>query len=541
MADQTLGRARDAFARQAWEESYRLLEAADRDAPLEPEDLERLATAAYLLGRDAESETFRARAHQRFLDRDDGEGAARSASWLGFGLLQRGAVAQASGWFARAERILDDAHLDCAVRGFLLIPSAIQQIMRGDPAGGDATFTKAAEIARRFGDRDLASLACSGRGRAQIRLGNLAEGVARLDEAMVAVIAGDVTPILAGDIYCIVLEACQETFDLRRAYEWTTSLGEWCAAQPGLVRYRGECLLYRAEVMQLLGKWNDAAQDAHDACELLASRPAAGAAFYRVGEIHRLRGEFAKAEAAYTRANERGRKPQPGLALLRLAQGEIDTSAASIRAALLDTRAGAARAGMLAAAVDILIAAGDLEHARAAAGELAEIALAIGAPFLHAASAHAVGAISVAEGAMADASTPLRKAWEIWRDLEAPYEEAQTSLLIAAVCEHRGDQDGRRLELEAARKQFRQLGAEPGLARVADQFDRAASRPAGSLSEREAQVLRLIAAGKTNRDIAATLFISEKTVARHVSNIFDKLGVSSRTSAAAWAYQHNLT
>ncbi len=155
------------------------------------------------------------------------------------------------------------------VRGYLLIPSAIQCIVQGDPAGGHAAFSQAAEIAPALHDRDLASLACHGRGRALIRLGHIAEGVALLDEAMVAVIAGDVTPILAGDIYCSVLEACQETFDLRRAYEWTTSLAQWCATQPDLVRYRGECLLYRAEVMQLRGNWDDAARDAHDACELL--------------------------------------------------------------------------------------------------------------------------------------------------------------------------------------------------------------------------------------------------------------------------------
>jgi DNA-binding CsgD family transcriptional regulator len=459
---------------------------------------------------------------------------------LGFALMHRGAVAPASGWFARAERILDEQQLDCVVRGYLLVPAAIQRIVQGDPAGGDATFMQAADIARRFGDRDLASLACSGRGRALIRLGNLSEGVALLDEAMVAVIAGDVTPILAGDIYCIVLEACQETFDLRRASEWTMLLGEWCAAQPGLVRYRGECLLYRAEIMQLHGKWNDAARDAHDARELLASRPAAGAAFYRVGEIHRLRGEFAKAEAAYTRANEHGRKPQPGLSLLRLAQGQIENSAASIRAVLLDTRVASTRAGMLAAAVDILLAAGDLENAKAAGIELAEIASTIGAPLLHAVSAHATGAVRLAEGEIADAATSLRTAWEIWRDLEAPYDEAKTCLLVAAVCERRGDQDGHRLEFDAARKLFDQLGADPQLSRVGDRINRPDHRPAGALSERETQVLRLLASGKTNREIGEGLFISEKTVARHVSNIFDKLGVSSRTGAAAWAYQHKL-
>jgi ATP/maltotriose-dependent transcriptional regulator MalT len=229
------------------------------------------------------------------------------------------------------------------------------------------------------------------------------------------------------------------------------------------------------------------------------------------------------------------------LSLLRLAQSQIDAAAASIRGVLLDTRVRNARARMLAAAVEILLAAGDLENARAAAAELAEIARTIGAPLLHAVSAHATGAIHHAEGEMTGASTSLREAWEIWRDLETPYEEAQTRLLMAAVCERRGDQDGRRLELDAARKLFAQLGAEPCLVRVADHVERATiSGPAGSLSEREAQVLRLLAAGKTNRDIAGALFISDKTVARHVSNIFDKLGVSNRSGATAWAYQHDL-
>jgi DNA-binding CsgD family transcriptional regulator len=425
------------------------------------------------------------------------------------------------------------------VRGYLSIPTAIQRIVQGDPAAGHTAFAHAADVARRFGDRDLESLACSGRGRALIRLGNLTEGTALLDEAMVAVIAGDVSPILAGDIYCIVLEACQETFDLRRAYEWTTSLAEWCAAQPDLVRYRGECLLYRAEVMQLRGKWNDAAQDAHDACKLLASRPAAGAAFYRVGEIHRLRGEFAKADGAYTRANERGRKPQPGLSQLRLAQGQTDTAVASIRGVLLDTGARAARARLLGPAVEILLAAADLENARAAAEELAETARIMGASLLAATSAHATGAVLLAEGDIAGAARSLRRASEIWRDLTMPYEEAQTGLLMATVCGRRGDQDGYRLEIDAAGKLFQQLKAETWLARTTGQAEGSMRRP-GSLSERESQVLRLVATGKTNRDIAEALFISEKTVARHVSNIFDKLGVSNRTGATAWAYQHNL-
>ena len=527
-------------ARKAWAESYRLLQAADRDAPLEPEDVERLAIAAYLIGHGDESEAFTARAHQTFLDRGDREGAARAAFWLGFALLGRGAMAPASGWLARAERLLEEGQLDCVVRGYLLIPTAILRIVQGDPAAAHAAFSEAAEIARRFGDRDLASLACHGRGRALIRLGNIPEGVALLDEAMASVIAGDVTSLVAGDVYCSVLEACQETFDLRRAYEWTTSLARWCATQPDLVRYRGECLLYRAEVLQLRGNWNDAARDAQDACELLVSRPAVGAAFYRLGEIHRLRGEFTKAEEAYTRAHERGRKPQPGLSLLRLTQGHADAAAAAIRGVLFDTQARAARARMLAAAVEILLAADDPASAREASAELSEIATSFGAPLLSGASAHATGAVLLSDGDIGAASTSLRQACEIWRDLEMPYEEAQTCVLLAAVCERRGDQDGRRLELDAARRLFTQLNAEPCLARIAEQSKRTTRQSVGSLSEREVQVLRLLAAGKTNRAIADELYISDKTVARHVSNIFDKLGVSSRTGATAWAFQHNL-
>jgi DNA-binding CsgD family transcriptional regulator len=535
-----LARARQSFERKAWADAFRQFEAADGDVPLEPEDLERLATTAYLMGREDESESFWERAHRTFLERSDREGAARSAFMLAVGLRLRGAMAPASGWFARAQHILDEAGVECVVQGYLLIPPAIQCIMQGDPAGGDALFNQAAEIARRYGDRDLACKACQGRGRALIRLGRVREGVALLDEAMVDVLAGDVSPVLVGDAYCTMLEACQEIFDLRRAYEWTTSLARWCAGQPDLVRYRGECLLYRAEVLQLRGQWDDAVRDAEDACKLLMSRPAAGAAFYRLGEIHRLRGELEKAEAAYTLANERGRRPQPGLSLLRLSQDRIADAAASVRSVLLDARALGARARVLAAAVEILLSAGDIDEAAAAADELSEIARGVDAPLLSGMSAHATGAALLARGDVAGAGTSLREAWDIWRDLEMPYEQAQTCLLLATVCERRGDEDDRRLELDAARKLFKRLNVELPLARITGPSGRGTLRAAGSLSERELQVLHLLAGGKTNRAIAADLFISEKTVARHVSNIFDKLGVSTRTAATAWAYQRNL-
>ena len=538
---EVLGLARRSFAQRAWAEAYRLFEAADRKALLGPEDLEQLATAAFLMGKDAESEACRERAHHLYVERGDREGAVRSAFWLAYGLFHRSAMAPASGWQARAERLLEEGPLDCVIRGYLLIPSAIHRIAQGDPAGGHAIFDQIAGIARRFGDRDLASVACHGRGRALIRLGKISEGIACLDEAMVGVVAGEVSPMIAGDVYCGVLEGCQEIFDVRRAYEWTSSLARWCATQPDLVRFRGECLLYRAEVMQLRGQWNEAAQDAEAACTLLESRPASGAAFYRLGEIHRLRGELDKAAAAYTRANERGRKPQPGLSLLRLAEGQIEAAAASIRSVLADTQARPARARALAAAVDILLAAGDLVHARVAAEALSAIAAELRAPLASAMAAHATAAVLLAEGDVSSAARSLRHAADLWRDLEMPYEEAHTCLLMATVCERRDDADGRRLEIDRARTLFTRLNAEGCLALIATRDDRGARQPAGPLSDREMQVLRLLAAGRTNRDIADALFISEKTVARHLSNIFDKLGVSTRTEAAAWAYQRHLT
>jgi DNA-binding CsgD family transcriptional regulator len=535
----TLSQARRSFDERSWAESYRLFQIADREATLPAGDLERAAVAAYLLGRDTESEAFRERAHHACLEHADAEGAARSAFWLGFGLLQRGAAAPALGWLARAERILDDAQLDCVVRGYLLVPSAIRRIVEGNPAAGGIIFEKIADIARSFGDRDLLSCACHGRGRALIRLGRVPEGVALLDEAMTAVVAGDVSPVLAGDVYCSVLEGCHEIYDLRRAYEWTASLAEWCAAQNDLVRYRGECLLHRAEVLQLRGEWSDAARDALSACELLASRALAGAALYRLGEIHRLRGEFEQAEAAYVRANEHGRQPQPGLSLLRLAQGRIETADPSIRRVIADVR-GPDRARSLAAAVDILLASGDREGARAAAEELAAIADAMNAPLVSAMSAYASGAMLLAEDDVAHAASCLHRAADLWRDLEMPYEQASTSLLIATAHERRGDKEGQQLELERARSLFTRIGARTALEALARRAVEGAGPAAPPLSDRELQVLRLIASGRTNRVIAETLFISEKTVARHVSNIFDKLGVSSRTQAAAWAYQHHV-
>jgi DNA-binding CsgD family transcriptional regulator len=537
-----LARGRESCARRAWGDAYAQLSLADREAPLEPDDLERLATAAYLFGKDAD-DTW-ARAHHEFLNGGDREAAARCAFWLAFGLLDRGDAVRGGGWISRAQRLLDDdGRHDCVLQGYLLLPVAIRRVVEGDAAAAYSTFVRAGEIGDRFHDTDLVAAACHGRGRALIRLGKIGEGRALLDEAMVAVTAGEVSPMVAGDIYCSVIEACYEIFDLRRAQEWTSALTDWCASQADLVPYRGQCLIRRAELMQLHGAWPAAMDEAQRACERLSQptgQAALGAAFYQRADLLRLRGEFTKSEEAYRQANQHGRRPQPGLSQLRLAQGQIDAAAGAIRRVVEDAKDRRTRSKLLAAFIEIMLAAHDVPAARAAAKELSEIAAVFDSLLLRAASAHASGAVLLAEGDARGASAALHDGWTAWRQLEAPFEEARTRVLMAQACRELGDADTAALELEAARQVFKQLGAAPDLARTQEFSQRSAPEAAGGLSAREVQVIRLLATGKTNRAIADELFISEKTVGRHVSNIFTKLGLSSRAAATAYAYKHDL-
>ena len=542
-AADTLQRGRDAFERQAWADAHALLSAADREAPLEPPDLERLATAAILVGRDADSTDVLARAHNAFLSRGHAERAARCAIWVALRLLNKGDLAQAGGWLARARRLLDDGERDCVEQGYLLFLIGRRCVMEGDVATAHASFTRAASIGDRFRDPDLVALARHGEGRTLIHLRRAVEGVALLDEVMVSVTAGEVSPVVAGIVYCSVIDACHDTFDLRRAQEWTAALGRWCAAQPDVVPYRGDCLVRRAEIMQLHGAWADAMDEARRAGESLSQSPrqqVVGSAFYQQGELHRLRGEVAKAEEAYRQASQRGRTPEPGLALLRLAQGQVEAAMAAIRRAVDETRSPQIRPRVLAAYVEIALAANELPAARAAATELSELAATLDAPYLRVLSAQATGAVLLTEGDARAALAALRQAWTAWRDLDAPYEAARVRALIGLACRARGDEETAEMELDAARCVFQQLGAAPDLARVEALTRRAVGKGAGGLTAREVQVLRLVAAGHTNRAIADGLVISEKTVARHVSNIFTKLGVSTRAAATAYAYQHDL-
>ena len=535
----TLGRGRRAFEARDWADAHAALTEAEAAAPLGPDDLELLATSAYMVGREHELLRLLERAHQAWADAGDVRAAARTAIWLCLHLTLRREAGSASGWLSRATRLLEREPGDCVERGWVLMPAVMRHGAAGDWQTAHDLATAAGEIAQRFGDADLLAFAFLDQGRALAELGQLDDGLRLLDEAMVAATAGELSPLVTGLVYCSVIESCQLAHDIRRAREWTSALTAWCDEQPGLVPFTGTCLIHRAEILQHQGEWEGALEEAALAARRFAERGtpwAAAEAAYRVGEIQRLQGRFAAAEQAYRDAARDGCEPQPGLSLLNLARGDVRAATAGIRRALAEAGEPTARARLLPAAVEILLAAGEPAEAHAACDELAALA-GDGDGLLAAHAAAARGALELAEDDARCGLVSLRRAWRIWQDLDAPYEAARTRELVAEACRRLGDDEAAELELEAARETFRELGATPDLARTESRDER---RDTHGLTPRELEVLRLLAAGHSNKVIATHLVLSERTVERHVSNILAKLGAPSRAGATAYAYEHRL-
>jgi ATP/maltotriose-dependent transcriptional regulator MalT len=537
-----VGSGREPHTRQAWSAAYDSLAAAD-PASLSAGDLELLAVSAFMLGRDEAYVDAWERGYRFHRQAGDLAGAALCTWWIGDYLRFRGDRARATGWFARGHRLLDQSGDECVARGYLLMPTVHDRVSAGDHEAASAVAVEAGEIGERFGDRSLIALALMEQGHALVRQGRAAEGLRLVDETLVAVTTEQLSPIIAGTVYCSMIAFCQGAFELGRARDWTEAQTEWCERQSDMVAYMGKCLVHRAEIMTLAGNWSAAMTEVRRAESYsrgVLNEQVAGHAAYRRGEVHFLQGELRPAEEAYREASRRGREPQPGLALLRLAQGDGEAAGAALHRALGEVSQPLARAALLPAYIEIMLAIGDLEQARDACRDLEGLAERQGSPALGAMADHARGMVDLAGGDPRAALASLRGACRAWQELGAPCETARARVLVGRACAALGDLDTAALELEAARETFAKLGAAPDLARVDSLLGRAPDRDAHGLTTRELEILRVLATGKSNREIAAALTISDHTVRRHVQNIFAKLGVSSRAAATAFAFRHGL-
>jgi DNA-binding NarL/FixJ family response regulator len=532
--DDQLKAGREAFGARRWSAATDAFETVDEQRSLGAEDLELLATALFMVGREEEQLVVLERAHHRHLEAGSVRAAAACAFWLGVQLFRGGELSRGGGWLARANRLIEQHGDDCVERGYLMMPEVFRAEAAGDLDAALSAAAAATDVARRFSDPDLLALATHTEGRLLLAGGRIREGLEKLDEAILGVTSGEVSPRPSGIVYCGAIDGCRMAFDPRRASEWTDALYAWCETQPEMLAFTGDCHLHRGELLELHGSWAEALAELERAAQRARRagnvRVAAGAA-YRRGEIHRLRGELERAEQAYRDAARGGYEPQPGLALLRAAQGDSAAAVGTMRRLHGDAADPADRARLLPAYAEIMLGAGDLEAAREACDELEAIAADRPSDLLSAAAAHARGMVTLAAGDPRAAHQPLRKALGAWHELDAPYEAARVRLLLADACRALGDEDSAQAELGAARETFSDLG-------VLRQIETA--RDLHGLTARELEVLRLVAAGQTNRAIADELVLSERTVDRHVSNILAKLRVSSRAAATAYAYEHRL-
>ena len=535
-----LVRAREAFERRDWVAAYDGLASAGANALL-ADDFVLLAKAAYLLGRRNDCIQALQRAHTTYLDSGDTLAAVRCAFWLAMVLNTSGEQAVGGGWVARAQRLLDDFGEDTVERGYVAIHLMFQHIDARESAPAMERARVVLDYGRRFGDPDLVAMGLCAQGRMLLYSGDVPAGLALLDESMVGITAGEVSPIFAGSIWCALIEACQELSDFDRVDQWARALTAWCDTQPGLVPFTGQCALHRGQAKRARGAFADALAEldlAEQRYREFGELPPLGLANYERGEVLRVRGDSDAAERAFELAAEFGYDPQPGLALLWLQRGRTDAAVGAVRRLVAEPRDPVHRAQLLPAAVHVLVAGGDLAEARRLADELAAIAQRFCCAPAEALAAFACGEVALAEGDAPRALAELRRSIQTWSALGMPYDAACARVLLGRTLRTVGDSESAARELATARRTFAELGATPALAEV-DRILAPTTNPDG-LTDREVEVLRLAASGRSNAQIAAELFLSEKTVARHLSNIFTKIDVNSRTAAAAYAFEHNL-
>lgn len=531
-------RGREAFERGEWAAARDRLSVPDLDT-LESADLRALSTAAYLVGDTETCVRALQLSFQANSDSDDHLAASRDALQLTMVLNGSGNHAAAQGWHARASRLLQSEE-DTAEHGYLQMHSMFHHVFSGQFQKAHDLAVSVAEAGRRFGEPDLVAIGMVCQGRMLIYQGKVPEGLALLDEAMVSVAAGEVSSLMAGRIYCIMIDACQELDDFRRMTDWTRLLTTWCEQQQGLVQYTGQAAVHRAQIMRAQGAWSDALQElalAADRYEAQGMQGALGEVHHERGEVLRLQGEHDAAASAYAAADELGHDTQPGLALLWLAQRRVEAAATAVRRVLDEDPNPVRRSRVLPVAVEVFLVAGDTDAAAAATDELEQIATSFRSSALSAATAYSRGSVCLAHDDPSAALPHLRAAWRGWLNQGARYEAAWARTRIGMAFRAMGDEDSARAELVVAGRTFDELGAAPARGEVERMLG--GGRPDG-LTARELEVLRLVAAGRTNPQIAAELFLSEKTVARHLSNIFGKTNVKSRTEAAAYAFQHQL-
>ena len=502
--------------------------------------LEAAADDAWIAGNLDACIAARELAYAEFDVEGDVRGSARSAVLLYDYYCFKGRHAVANGWLQRAKRSLD-GQPDVPEHAVLLEREA--EVANGsgalelalDKAG------QALEIGRRLHNADIEAEALQCRARILISLGKTAEGFGLFDEAMLLAAEGRLGTFVLGKVYCSLISICDQLGELQRAAEWTEVGSQW-AHDHSSPFYPGLCRVHRAELLRLRGDWVGAEAEARRACAELSNLHVinAGAAFYEIGEIRRRMGDLDGAEDEFRRADELGFEPQPGLALLRLAQGRIDAASRSITTVLVEAswdRLG--RATLLPARGEIAGAAGALDEARAAGDELAVIADEYPTPWLVAVTTQTRGRVELAAGDADAACGSLRRALEQMQRLELPYEVADTRLLLGAAYRAVGDDDAAAMSFDTGVDLLAQLGADTATARVRARRAATAPLPNG-LTVREAEVLRLVASGRTNKQLASELGLSEKTIERHLSNIFTKIGVSTRAAATAFAFEHQL-